>query len=481
MQQVMPHNLRKLKLYTDDTPLFTRFQIETQIENAFERQVRLPSGGSIVIDQTEALTAIDINSAQAPPRAATSRKPRSTPTAKRPIEIARQLRIRDARRPDRHRLHRHGLAASTSATSRTSCATRCKLDRARVQIGRISRFGLLEMSRQRLRPSLGEASQIVCPRCEGHGRIRSVESLSLSILRLVEEHAMKENTGQVLVQAPSTVANFLLNEKRKQRRRDRSAPRCRRSSSSPTTSWKRRISKSSACANRRSARKPSRATSARRPAQPTPLPQMLRPSEEPEQPAVAGVVRATPAPERPDMAEATPATATATVVAAAPATNGGGFLSKIFGLFRSGPITAPTPVAAKPASTARPAQQRPQAARDAGSQRGASANRSQSQRSSRQDGSAHRPAVAISAVPKAAIRNRRNSRRAAINVAMNVPVARPVSSPLCRRVRLRNARKASRNRSQQLRPQPPLPPLQRSRLRRRRQRSRHPLSRRNAP
>ncbi|SFS14722.1 ribonuclease E [Dyella sp. OK004] len=212
VQQVMPNALRKLKMYRDETPLFSRYQIETQIESAFDRQVRLPSGGSIVIDQTEALTAIDINSSKATKGSDIEETAFNT-NCEAAVEIARQLRIRDA----------GGLIVidfidMDSPKHQREVEERLKdalkLDRARVQIGRISRFGLLEMSRQRLRPSLGEATQIVCPRCEGHGHIRGVESLALSTLRLIEEHAMKDNTGQVLVQAPPTVANFMLNEKR---------------------------------------------------------------------------------------------------------------------------------------------------------------------------------------------------------------------------------------------------------------------------
>ncbi len=212
MQMVMPGSLRKLKLYQDTVPLFSRFQIETQIENCYERTVRLPSGGSIVIDQTEALTAIDINSARATKGADIEETAFNT-NMEAAVEIARQLRLRDA----------GGLIVIDFIDMESSKHQRqveeqlreaLRHDRARVQLGRISKFGLLELSRQRLRPSLGESTQVVCPRCEGHGRIRSVESLSLSILRLVEEHAMKENTGQVLVQAPTEIANFLLNEKR---------------------------------------------------------------------------------------------------------------------------------------------------------------------------------------------------------------------------------------------------------------------------
>ncbi|MBB6183304.1 Rne/Rng family ribonuclease [Oleiagrimonas soli] len=212
MQQVMPNSLRKLKLYQDTTPLFSRFQIETQIESAFDRTVRLPSGGSIVIDPTEALTSIDINSARATKGSDIEETAFNT-NCEAAVEIARQLRIRDA----------GGLividfidmdSPKHQREVEDTLKDALKLDRARVQVGRISRFGLLEMSRQRLRPSLGESTKIVCPRCDGHGHIRSVESLSLSALRLVEEHAMKENTGQVLIQAPTAVANFLLNEKR---------------------------------------------------------------------------------------------------------------------------------------------------------------------------------------------------------------------------------------------------------------------------
>ncbi|MBS7455996.1 Rne/Rng family ribonuclease [Coralloluteibacterium stylophorae] len=213
MQQVMPQQLRKLKLYADNVPLFNRYQIESQIEAAYERQVRLPSGGSIVVDQTEALTAVDVNSARATKGGDIEETAFHT-NLEAAEEVARQLRLRDL----------GGLVVidfidmSSNKHQReveNRLQNALKNDRARVQIGRISRFGLLEMSRQRLRPSLGESSQIVCPRCDGHGRMRSVESLSLSILRVAEEHAMKDNTGQVLVQAPPEIANYLLNEKRR--------------------------------------------------------------------------------------------------------------------------------------------------------------------------------------------------------------------------------------------------------------------------
>ncbi|MCU0755986.1 MAG: Rne/Rng family ribonuclease [Xanthomonadales bacterium] len=209
---VMPQNLRKIKHYRDNTPLFTRFQIESQIENAFSRTVRLPAGGAIVIDHTEALTAIDVNSARATRGSDISETALHT-NLEAAEEIARQLRIRDVGGlvvidfidMDNPRHEREVEEKLREAL---------KPDRARVQLGRISRFGLLEMSRQRLRPSLGDKNDQVCPRCHGSGRIRGVESAALAILRLVEEEALKDGTGKVVVQAPNEIANFLLNEKR---------------------------------------------------------------------------------------------------------------------------------------------------------------------------------------------------------------------------------------------------------------------------
>jgi ribonuclease E len=212
MRQVMPHNLSKLKRYDDPVPLFTRYQIESQIESAFQREVRLPSGGAIVIDHTEALISIDINSSRATKGADIEETALNT-NLEAADEIARQLRIRDLgglividfidMGPNRNQ---------REVENRLREAV--KMDRARVQVSRISRFGLLEMSRQRLRSSLGESSQEVCPRCMGQGTIRSIESLALSVLRIVAEETMKEKTGKVVAQLPIEVATFLLNEKR---------------------------------------------------------------------------------------------------------------------------------------------------------------------------------------------------------------------------------------------------------------------------
>jgi ribonuclease E len=212
VQQVMPSYLNKVKLYRDPIPLFSRYQIESQIEAAFKHEVRLPSGGAIVIDHTEAMVCIDVNSSRAT-RGGDIEETALNTNLEAADEIARQLRIRDL----------GGLIVidfidMTPARNQREVENRLKdalkKDRARVQIGRISRFGLLEMSRQRLRPSLGEYSQIICPRCQGESRIRSVESLALSVLRLVEEEAMKENTARIVAQLPVDVATFLLNEKR---------------------------------------------------------------------------------------------------------------------------------------------------------------------------------------------------------------------------------------------------------------------------
>ena len=212
MQQVMPHNLSRIKRYEDDIPLFTRYQIENQIEAAFQHEIRLPSGGSVVIDHTEALVSIDINSSRATKGGDIEETALMT-NLEAADEIARQMRLRDI----------GGLIVidfidMTPVRNQRDVENRLKdalkNDRARIQVGRISRFGLLEMSRQRLQPSLGESTQETCPRCNGMGVIRGVESLALSILRVIEEDAMKENTAQILVQLPVNVATYLLNEKR---------------------------------------------------------------------------------------------------------------------------------------------------------------------------------------------------------------------------------------------------------------------------
>ena len=213
IELVRPDFVSRVKLYEGDVPMFSHYQIESQIESAFQREVRLPSGGSIVIDPTEALTSIDINSSRATKGGDIEETALQT-NLEAAEEIARQLRLRDLgglvvidfidMTPVRHQ---------REVENRLRDAVR--QDRARIQLGRISRFGLLEMSRQRLRPSLGESSTHVCPRCLGQGTIRDNESLALAILRLIEEEALKDNTGQIHGQVPVDVAAYLLNEKRK--------------------------------------------------------------------------------------------------------------------------------------------------------------------------------------------------------------------------------------------------------------------------
>ena len=214
VSQVMPTYANRIKLYQESVPLFNRFQIEAQIESAFEREVKLPSGGSIVIDPTEALVSIDINSARATKGSDIEETALNT-NLEAADEIARQLRLRDMgglvvidfidMTPIKHQ---------REVEKRLNDAL--KLDRARVQMGRISRFGLLEMSRQRLRPSLAESRGHVCPRCDGQGSIRDIESLALSILRLMTEEAAKDRTSLIRAVVPVSVATFLLNEKRHQ-------------------------------------------------------------------------------------------------------------------------------------------------------------------------------------------------------------------------------------------------------------------------
>jgi ribonuclease E len=211
-QKVLPQNLSRIKLHRDRVPLFTRFQIESQIETVFQRQVPLSSGGAVVIDRAEAMVAIDVNSGRATKGGDIEETALNT-NLEAADEIARQLRLRDL----------GGLividfidmaAARNQRQVENHLRDALKADRARVQVGHISRFGLLEMSRQRLGTSLGESSHTVCPRCEGEGHIRTVESLALSVLRLLQEEAIKDRTGRVIAQLPVSTATYLLNEKR---------------------------------------------------------------------------------------------------------------------------------------------------------------------------------------------------------------------------------------------------------------------------
>ena len=212
MNHVMPGNVARVKLYQDEVPLFSRFQIEHQIETAFSREVRLPSGGAIVIDHTEALVSVDVNSGRSTKGSDIEQTAFNT-NLEAAEEVARQLRLRDL----------GGLVVidfidMENARNQREVENRLRdalhYDRARVQTGKISRFGLLELSRQRLRPSLGETNHVACPRCHGTGHIRGIESTALHILRITQEEAMKENSAIIQVQLPVEAATFLLNEKR---------------------------------------------------------------------------------------------------------------------------------------------------------------------------------------------------------------------------------------------------------------------------
>jgi len=380
IEQVMPKYLRKLRLYEDEVPLFSRYQIESQIESAFRRELRLPSGGAIVIDHTEALTSVDINSARATKGSDIEETALNT-NLEAADEIARQLRLRDL-----GGLFVIDFIDMTPSRNQREVENRLKEamkeDRARVQIGRISRFGLLEMSRQRLRPSLGESAHQVCPRCDGHGFIRSVDSLALSILRIIEEEALKENTGRVTAQLPVDVATYLLNEKRQmiadvEKRHDVSIvlvpnrqletpkyeiERFRRQEMQGEDAPSHTLEKDMQQAETATGEKP--------------VARM-------EQPAVRQIAPASPAPERVE----TPPAETPSAEPPPPVTTAGGESGFIKRLFSS--IFAPRDEAAAPADTAKPAtaDKTPDGTEDkaeSGSRKPASGQRRGGQRGGRQ-------------------------------------------------------------------------------------------------
>src|SRR5579883_2818475 len=348
MQRFMPADAqRKLKLYTDDIPLFTRFQIESQIESAYAHKVQLPSGGSIVIDYTEALVSIDINSARATKGSDIETTALNT-NLEAADEVARQLRIRDI----------GGLIVidfidmeSTKNQREVEDRLRdaVKMDRARIQIGKLSRFGLLEMSRQRLRPSLGESSHIVCPRCVGIGSIRSVESMTLAVLRLIGEELRKDRTARVIAQVPVAVATYLINEKREWLRtlEDKSTAELiivpNENIQTPEYSIRRvRDDELDLPENKQ--------LTYLMPTTPVtvePGAQDKKPAQ--EQPAVATLLPATNAPVS---AAPPPAPAPVAAPAPSPAHGGGGFWSRFKKMLAGEPL--PAPAAAEPAAEAAP-------------------------------------------------------------------------------------------------------------------------------
>ncbi|WP_027795271.1 Rne/Rng family ribonuclease [Paraburkholderia acidipaludis] len=356
MDIVMPDNVNKVKRYHDDVPLFSRFQIEHQIETAYSRTVPLPSGGAIVIDHTEALVAIDVNSARAT-KGADIEETAARTNLEAADEVARQLRLRDL----------GGLIVidfidMESAKSQREVEQRLKdalrHDRARVQMGKISRFGLMELSRQRLRPALSEGSHVTCPRCNGTGHIRDTESSALQVLRIIQEEAMKENTAAIHCQVPVEVTAFLLNEKRSEINKIESRfkvavvlipnkhletphyklERLRHDDArldDPRASWKmaeeaaRELESETGYSKRTAEAKPK------------------------QEAAVKGITPERPAPSAPvKPAEAAPAAAQ---VAVTPA--GGGFFGWVKRIFGGAPAAVPAPAPAEQDKAARPARE----------------------------------------------------------------------------------------------------------------------------
>jgi ribonuclease E len=393
MDIVMPDNVSKVKRYHDDVPLFSRFQIEHQIETAYSRTVPLPSGGAIVIDHTEALVAIDVNSARAT-KGADIEETAARTNLEAADEVARQLRLRDL----------GGLIVidfidMESAKSQREVEQRLKdalkHDRARVQMGKISRFGLMELSRQRLRPALSEGSHVTCPRCNGTGHIRDTESSALQVLRIIQEEAMKENTAAIHCQVPVEVTAFLLNEKRAEINKIESRfkvnvvlipnkhldtphyklERLRHDDArldDPRASWKmaeeaaRELESETGYSKRTEEVKPK------------------------QEAAVKGITPEKPAPSAP-VRPAAPATAAP--VAVTPA--GGGFIGWLKNLFGMAP-PAPAPVAPAPAEkTARPARgDRPERGERSG-ERGGERNRNRRGGATGRDGAARGDAAAV--------------------------------------------------------------------------------------
>ncbi|HDR9303861.1 TPA: Rne/Rng family ribonuclease, partial [Burkholderia multivorans] len=376
MDIVMPDNVSKVKRYHDDVPLFSRFQIEHQIETAYSRTVPLPSGGAIVIDHTEALVAIDVNSARAT-KGADIEETATRTNLEAADEVARQLRLRDL----------GGLIVidfidMESAKSQREVEQRLKdalkHDRARVQMGKISRFGLMELSRQRLRPALSEGSHVTCPRCNGTGHIRDTESSALQVLRIIQEEAMKENTAAIHCQVPVEVTAFLLNEKRQEINKIESRfkvgivlipnkhldtphyklERLRHDDArldDPRASWK--------MAEEAARELESETGYSKRAAD-------VKPKQEA---AVKGITPERPAPSAAPQRPVEPAAAPAPAPVAQPS---GGFIGWLKGLFGMSAAPAPAPVAPAPAKeqAARPARERTEKTEQRG-ERGGDRNR----------------------------------------------------------------------------------------------------------
>jgi len=362
MQTVMPGNVGKVKLYRDDVPLFSRFQIEHQIESAYSRQVALPAGGAIVIDHTEALTAIDVNSARATKGGDIEETALRT-NLEAADEVARQLRLRDL----------GGLIVidfidMESQRNQREVENRLrdalKFDRARVQIGKISRFGLMELSRQRLQASLEETAHISCPRCSGTGFIRGTESTALHVLRILQEEAMKENTGAVHAQVPVDVGAFLLNEKRAEIQKLEARLKVNivlvPNPHLDTPHYK--VQRLKHDELNQMEHVPASYELAERPEEPQVPGVEAEPKRERQEAVVKAITPAEPAPMSAEQQPRAPRMPAPQPAAAAPAPQPEeqrpGFLTRLFGLFKGAPEAVP--VLAAPRPQGQPQQQRPQ-------------------------------------------------------------------------------------------------------------------------
>ena len=356
MQTVMPANVHKVKLYRDDIPLFSRFQIEHQIESAYQRHVNLPSGGAVVIDHTEALVAVDVNSARAT-RGHDIEETAFRTNLEAADEVARQLRLRDL----------GGLIVvdfidMESGKNQREVENRfreaLRYDRARVQVGKISRFGLLELSRQRLQPSLEETAHASCPRCGGTGFIRGTESTALHVLRIIQEEAMKENTGAVHAQVPVDVASFLLNEKRAEIQKLETRLKVNivlvPNAHLQTPHYK--VQRLKHDELNQMEHVPASYELAEQPEETNEVDGTAGEKKERQEAAVKGIIPSQPAPVVPDPVPDQPAPAATAPVAPAPAAQPqGGFFSRIFGLFKADKPTEKPAAANEPAMS--PAQQ----------------------------------------------------------------------------------------------------------------------------
>jgi ribonuclease E len=385
MQTVMPGNVGKVKLYRDDVPLFSRFQIEHQIESAYSRQVALPAGGAIVIDHTEALVAIDVNSARAT-RGGDIEETALRTNLEAADEVARQLRLRDL----------GGLIVidfidMESQRNQRDVENRLrdalKYDRARVQIGKISRFGLMELSRQRLQASLEETAHISCPRCSGTGFIRGTESTALHVLRILQEEAMKENTGAVHAQVPVDVASFLLNEKRAEIQKLEARLKVNivlvPNPHLETPHYK--VQRLRHDELNEMEHVPSSYELVERPEEPKAPGAEAEPKRDRQEAAVKAITPSQPAPMMPEAQPRPPRTAEPPRPAAQPVSAGPAqpsLLSRIFGMFKApapGPLAPPQ--APAPAQPARPPSQR-----DARRDQGRRGERPEHRREGRRDG-----------------------------------------------------------------------------------------------